>query len=227
MLATESDDGISSGGGSGLYNLPFTPTDSRSDVYGEIISEFAQGGRIEILEIGVFKGSLIKGIMRHSKEMVKSYTGVDPYIGDETDPYHRSYWKSDQAVAFSQYEETKSIYDGFGAELVRQRSEDFFAANERTFDVVIIDGDHRYEPARKDLHAGLQALRPGGLLICDDYGNSDTPEVTRAVCKFVEEAGDFYDAAGYRPIWFMNVNKPAPIQLTAIYWRKRTLERSE
>ena len=97
----------------------------------------------------------------------------------------------------------------------------FFAANTATFDVIIVDGDHRVLPAFRDLTNALAALRPGGLLICDDYGNSDTPEVTRAVVKFAAEAGDFYDAAGYRPIWFANAGKPDPIQLSAIYWRKK------
>lgn len=204
-----------------FYNLPFTPTTSRYDVYVDIIKKFADGRRLEILEIGVFRAGIMRRAMETAASSIASYTGVDPYIGDETDPYHHSYWKSDKSVAETQYDASKALFDKFGQTLIREKSDDFFKNNSRQFDVVIVDGDHRLEPAFRDLLNALAALRPGGLLICDDYGNSDTPDVTRAVGKFISVAGDFYDAAGYKPIWFQNAGKPAPIQLTALYWRKK------
>lgn len=204
-----------------LFNLPMDLHINRGEVYASIIESYANGRALDILEIGVFKAGLIKSICAHSKELVKSYTGIDPYIGTEDDPYFASYWKGDGSVAQNQYEESSAIFERLGGRLIRDRSDNFFKSNSQDFDVIIVDGDHRVAPALRDLQNSLAALRSGGLLICDDYGNSDTPEVTRAAVRFVEGAGDFYDAAGFKPIWFQNAGKPAPIQLSALYWRKR------
>ncbi|WP_170756223.1 class I SAM-dependent methyltransferase [Ruegeria lacuscaerulensis] len=218
-----------------LFNLPLQKNEDRRKVdedrrkvdedrrrvYSDIIVQYANGRQIDILEIGVYTGNVLKGLLNYSPSTIKTYTGVDPYIGDETDPYFRSYWKSQTSEAEQQYKRTRAFFRQHNAALIRKKSEDFFEASQYMYDVVIIDGDHRLQPTIKDLRAGLNALRPGGLLVCDDYGNSDTPEVTRAVCKFVDEASESFDASGYRPIWFVNAGKPAPIQLTVIYWRKK------
>jgi predicted O-methyltransferase YrrM len=53
-------------------------------------------------------------------------------------------------------------------QLIVQDSRDFWRANERTFDLIYVDGDHTFEPARADLFAAWQALEPGGVLVIDD-----------------------------------------------------------
>jgi predicted O-methyltransferase YrrM len=51
---------------------------------------------------------------------------------------------------------------------VHQDSRDFWRENEQTFDLVYVDGDHAYEPARVDLFGAWQVLEPGGILVIDD-----------------------------------------------------------
>ena len=206
-----------------LYNLPCKmDAEDRGRVYSEILSGYAQNRKIDILEIGVFRAGLITGLHRYAPQIVNSYTGIDPYIGDETDPYFKSYWKGQKSEAETQYGKSLAIYNSLGGKLIRTTSDAFFSSAAETYDAIIVDGDHRVIPTIRDLRNSLDHLRPGGLLVCDDYGNPDTPEVTQGVIRFCEASGDFYDAAGFRPLWFQNARKPAPIQLTVIYWRKKS-----
>lgn len=40
---------------------------------------------------------------------------------------------------------------------------------DRSFDVLYIDGDHRYDAVRQDADNSVQKIKPGGLLIFNDY----------------------------------------------------------
>jgi hypothetical protein len=62
------------------------------------------------------------------------------------------------------------------------------------FDWIYIDGDHSYESVRKDIEAADRAIKPGGLLMCDDYctwnsGAGSPYGVARAVNEFIIERG--------------------------------------
>ena len=208
-----------------IFNLPFVASqEDRGQVYASIYKAFADGRTLDILEIGVFRGGIIRSIFANCPEIVKTYTGVDPYLGNPDDPYFNAYWKGSADVAEKQYVDSEALFAERGATLVRKTSDQFFAEPGESFDLILVDGDHRFAPALRDLTNALTRLRPGGLLVCDDYGNSDSPDVTRAVVRFCARAGDFYDASGYRPIWFENAGKPAPIQLSIIFWRKKLVD---
>jgi len=203
-----------------LFNMPFTPPAEGGRVYADIIASFAAGRKLDVLEIGVYMGRLLKTTARYHPGAIQSWVGVDPYIGDESDPYFQSYWKGEKSLADQRHDDARDLFASLGGDLRRQMSEAFFKTNDQTFDVVIVDGDHRLHPALSDLTSGLKVLRPGGLLICDDYANSDTPEVTRAAVKFAAAHSDAFDASGFRPVWFSNAGKPFPIMLSVVYWRK-------
>lgn len=62
------------------------------------------------------------------------------------------------------------------------------------FDWIYIDAAHDYEGVRRDLAAAARCLRPGGLLICNDYTNWSVVElepygVMRAVNEFCVARG--------------------------------------
>ena len=56
-------------------------------------------------------------------------------------------------------------------------------------DWIYIDGNHSYEQCIKDLKNALNIVKPGGLIIGDDYGWPDAKwqkaGVTKAVNEFV------------------------------------------
>jgi predicted O-methyltransferase YrrM len=52
--------------------------------------------------------------------------------------------------------------------LVVQDSRLFWRENRETFDLVYVDGDHAFQPARVDLFGAWRVLEPGGILVIDD-----------------------------------------------------------
>ena len=58
-------------------------------------------------------------------------------------------------------------------------------------DWIYVDGDHSYEGCLSDLENSLKAVKPGGLILGDDYGwpNSkwNKPGVTKAVNEFINK----------------------------------------
>lgn len=49
-----------------------------------------------------------------------------------------------------------------------KRSEEFWQQNKEKFDLIFIDGDHRYEGVRADMFAAWPALSDDGVMIMDD-----------------------------------------------------------
>jgi hypothetical protein len=52
-------------------------------------------------------------------------------------------------------------------------SDDFFAQNKETFDVIFIDGLHWSEQVYKDIINSLKILNEGGFIICHDINPPD------------------------------------------------------
>jgi predicted O-methyltransferase YrrM len=57
------------------------------------------------------------------------------------------------------------------------------AASERTYDYVLIDGDHSLEGVAADFELYAPMVKPGGVIVFDDYATTDWP----AIQKFVDE----------------------------------------
>ena len=53
--------------------------------------------------------------------------------------------------------------------LIKKKSDDFFIENKEFFDVIYIDGDHRYEFLKRDFYNSINCLNKDGILICDDF----------------------------------------------------------
>lgn len=53
------------------------------------------------------------------------------------------------------------------------------AASDRSYDLLIIDGDHSYDGVRLDFERYADLVRTDGILIVDDYGAAAWPEVTQ------------------------------------------------
>ena len=55
------------------------------------------------------------------------------------------------------------------------------------WDLVHVDGDHRYEAVRHDLELAHEVLRPGGLLVAHDVRNPKEEGLRRAWDEFAKE----------------------------------------
>jgi Methyltransferase domain len=197
------------------------PVLKRGPVLGEILSGYFADRPIDALEIGVRRGGMLKALRTKEKVTFKSYVGVDPYLGDTTDPYLGSYWK-DRAEADATYEEAKLIYQEHRATLLRQKSEDFFEAlaPDVTYDFIFVDGDHRYEPALKDLRSAWPRVRPGGLMVVDDYWNLVHSGVTKAINLFVTEHRAGIGRIGHRVLGFDAKGYMVPVSTTVVFFEK-------
>ncbi len=174
------------------------------------VKEYYQDKELSVLEIGVYKASQIRAAK--SKCNIKTYVGIDPYMGDNRDSYKGAYWKN-EVEAFKIYKQSKKIFEENGGELLKTTSEIYYRSIEEDvkFDVIYIDGDHRFDAALKDMIHWWLKLEKGGVMIIDDYANPDTPDVTRAVNIFLEmyqKSIEFVDEATWS---FKNKGKHIPV----------------
>ena len=185
------------------------------------VAEYYKGKKINVLEIGVFRASQIE--KAYSCCNIESYIGVDPYLGDVSDPYKGAYWRN-EVDAYKVYEQSKKKFEGKeGAELLKTTSEIFFRSmkSDRKFDVIFVDGNHKFRYALQDMICGFSHLNVGGVMIVDDYGNVDTPEVTRAVNCFLELHYEYILSVDERIHWFKNRGKHIPVCDKDIYIFKK------
>lgn len=61
------------------------------------------------------------------------------------------------------------VKEGQDVEFNLMKSSDFFAKDNRRYDMVFIDGDHSHDGAKEDLLAALLCVKPGGKIVMDDY----------------------------------------------------------
>ncbi len=67
-------------------------------------------------------------------------------------------------------------------------SDDFFEKNEETFDLIVVDGDHKRQGCYRDVCNAWKFLNTGGYMVCDDYQHPRLLEdVGWAIDKFAKE----------------------------------------
>ena len=82
---------------------------------------------------------------------------------------------------------------------------------------VHIDASHLWEHVKGDIEAARRLLRPGGLVVCDDYRSEHTPGVAAAVWTAVADGG-------LRPIcitgnkFYGTWGDPGPVQGELVEW---------
>lgn len=59
-------------------------------------------------------------------------------------------------------------------------------ARKRSYDILVIDGDHSYEGVKFDFDHYFDLVRPGGYILFDDYDVADWPEIKRYVDSEIE-----------------------------------------
>ena len=154
-------------------------------------------------EIGVWMGNtstqfLKKGLKKFY--MVDSYS-VEPYK-QNTERSYQEYIAKYQPITgeiseagFQRfydrvYNEVKERFKDPEAEICRMTSDTWFEQfNDEMLDWIYIDGDHSYEGCLRDLENSLKVVKPGGLVLGDDYGWPNAkwfkPGVTKAVDEFI------------------------------------------
>lgn len=78
--------------------------------------------------------------------------------------------------------------------LIKQLSTDETAVNragERSYDMVIIDGDHSVDGVARDFELYGSMVKPGGILVFDDYDTEDWPGIKPFVDEYVRPKAEW------------------------------------
>ena len=52
--------------------------------------------------------------------------------------------------------------------VIRKFSQDFFKSNDKTFDIIFVDGDHQYNQVKQDVENSLKCISENGMVIMHD-----------------------------------------------------------
>ncbi|MCA9273828.1 MAG: class I SAM-dependent methyltransferase [Phycisphaerales bacterium] len=151
-----------------------------------------RGDELKILEIGVLFG--VSAALMHTalSPFFKQVRLVllDPFDGyygsDHLDPL------TGQKVSRAAVERnlTRATIRSDDVEILEGFSTDdkimHAAQSQGPYDVLVIDGDHTYDGVKADFERYADMVSPGGVLIVDDYGSDDWPDVTKYVDDIVK-----------------------------------------
>ena len=156
-----------------------------------------RGDEIKVLEIGVLFG--VSAAIMHTA-LTPFYKKVqlvllDPFDGyygsDHLDPLtgqkvSRAAVERNLTRAAIRSDDVK-ILEGFSTDDTIMQA----AREEGPYDVIVIDGDHSYDGVKADFERYAEMVASGGVLIVDDYGSDDWPDVTKYVDKVVKSDDRF------------------------------------
>lgn len=141
--------------------------------------------RHRILEVGCWKGRSTKALALSTPGSVFAIDAWDKTLDDPEGTYGEALERGWAA-----------IYTDFLANLMYERESgkvkiarcpfqdsDGILANE-SFNMIFIDGDHRYEAVKRDIAISFDLAESGALLCGHDYGNGN-PGVDQAVNELV------------------------------------------
>lgn len=136
-------------------------------------------------EIGVSFGSHCKRILETTQ--VEKLYGIDPYLayGDPTNITMSSLYFD---IFYYKVLDKLSIF-GSRFELIRDFSVNVASKFEdASLDFIFLDANHTYPSVKADLNAWYRKVRPGGIVVGDDYATSH-PGVPQAVNEFFAQRG--------------------------------------
>lgn len=148
------------------------PVPCRDDFASMAQRHFNKTGRAA--EIGVYRGAFsAKNLLHWQGE----YHMIDAWAFRPGDPKDKNYASDKTNEANRKMAEHVTAFAGARARTIQARSID--AARQYPagyFDWAYVDALHTREALTADLHAWWTALRPGGLLSGDDYGDMEETE---------------------------------------------------
>lgn len=123
---------------------------------------------LNLVEIGVARGSTSKFTIERLSDKISLYTGVDPYESNYDKKDGFSYYNQDLMDNLYKFVIKKVNDPRF--KLIRKKSNiahlDF---EDNSIDAIYIDGNHSYEAVTEDIKCWSPKVKQGGLIIGDDY----------------------------------------------------------
>ena len=157
-------------------------------VWEQALASYRGQANLRYLEVGLYEGRsllwMLENILTHPTARV---TGIDPFVGTGTEEVQKRYFANLDKSGFA--EKVTTIVGYSQVELRKLPL--------HSFDIIYIDGSHFADAVLEDAVLSARLLRPGGLLIFDDYlWELDEPESDRpflALNMFHGLYGDQFD----------------------------------
>jgi len=136
-----------------------------------------------VVEIGAYEGRaslwLLENLLQNDKSRLHC---VDVFAGAEQPD---SYWQRFKAnVLDSEHRSKVAVHTKTSFAFLNR-----YVADGGQADFIYVDGSHRAADVLEDLILSFRALKPGGLIICDDYlGGSGQHELTLGSPKIAVDA---------------------------------------
>jgi predicted O-methyltransferase YrrM/predicted nucleic acid-binding Zn-ribbon protein len=192
-------------------------TTSEDAVARVLAARACQTDKLKVLEIGVLFG--IGAAFMHTA-LVSFYNKVELFLLDPFDGYYGTENLdplTGQAITRSAVERNmkRAAIDPTDVHYLEGLSTDDSILKQAKaagpFDVLVIDGDHSYDGVKADFERYAEFVVEDGILIVDDYGSEDWPEVTRYVNEIVskDERFDEVGILSRTAIFKRNSNGPA------------------
>lgn len=154
----------------------------RNIIIKRILKDFKipQNGKMDILEIGVYAGGNTLLIAKTLKKLNIKFqiTCVDPWKAYDEEKYNQSlkffYKKFNDSLkngkVFALYKHNiKSSGVEKHIRIIKKNSKSFFSKNSKKFDLIFIDGSHKFKDVFLDIKYSKKNLKESGLIIIDDY----------------------------------------------------------
>jgi len=140
------------------------------------------------VELGTWQGASAIPVARAIRRWGGTLTCVDTWAGDVHQPA-ASVRPSAPWMLVSCARNILEAGVGATVRLIPATTVDAAATWTQPIDWLYIDADHSYDGVRADLHAWVRHVKPGGLILGDDYGHRLFPGVRQAWDGF-EQAHD-------------------------------------
>ena len=139
----------------------------------DVLAEFVGRENVKMLEIGSFQGRstvwMLENILTHPSSTI---TCIDTFEGsiEHLDAQRKDLW-----------EIFKHNIEPFGGKVVVHRGSSHDKvremSNKPTFDIIYVDGDHTAPSVLQDAVLAFPLLKPGGVMVFDDYLWTGMPDV--------------------------------------------------
>jgi len=144
-----------------------------------------------VLEIGCFEGlsSVFFGdnILEHPES---SLTCVDPFLRVDNND-HEQFLQNNEEMNFDY--NISICKNNNKIEIKKITSDEFFVTNDKSYNLIYIDGSHECDFITRDMENSFQCLEKNGIMWMDDYGGGDGIQIKKTMDNFLQKYKGQYD----------------------------------
>jgi predicted O-methyltransferase YrrM len=138
-----------------------------------------------ILEIGSYEGLssvfFADNLLNHPES---SLMCVDPFLNTDNND-HSILLQNNEELNFDY--NIKKCKNAEKINVQKITSDDFFVKNDKTYNIIYIDGSHEIDYIMRDMENSFKVLEKNGIMWMDDYGGGDGIRIKTVVDNFLKK----------------------------------------